>query len=159
MCIYEYNTIQGQVQAFYQVLNTTSHGGFYETFMGDEGSLVISEDTSKGFVFREARAKRREWEDLSETVETMGREAIELKIGETRRQGGEATPEMLKAEADLQKPEHQPHLENFFAAMKGEEELNCPVEVAFESAVTVLKVNEAADKKQRLEFTPDDFIV
>ena len=31
------------VRGTYQVLNTTSHGGFFETFMGDEGSLVVSE--------------------------------------------------------------------------------------------------------------------
>ncbi len=83
MAIYEYSTAAGPVRAFYQVLNTTSHGGFFETFMGDEGSLTISEDARKGHMFREVSAKRREWEDESEKIESMGREAMELKIGET----------------------------------------------------------------------------
>ncbi len=159
MTIYKYDTDKGPARAFYQVLNTTSYGGFHETFMGDEGTMVISEDKSKGYVFREARAKRREWEDLSEKVDSMGREAIELKIGETRRQTGEASPEVLKAEADLEKPEHQPHLENFFAAMRKEEELNCDAEVAYETCVTVLKVNEAVKSKCTLEFAKDEFHV
>ena len=36
MAIYEYDAEYGPVRGFYQVLNTTSHGGFFETFMGDE---------------------------------------------------------------------------------------------------------------------------
>lgn len=159
MAIYEYDTPGGVVRAFYQVLNTTSHGGFFETFMGDEGSLTISEDARMGHVFREAQAKRREWEDLSEKVETMGREALELKIGETRTATGEKTAEALAAEADLNKPEHQPHLENFFGAVRGTEQLSCPAEVAFETCVTVLKVNEAVAAGARLEFKPEEFVV
>ena len=37
--------------------------------------------------------------------------------------------------------------------------LNCPAEVGYESAVTVLKVNEAIDAKQRVSFRPEDFEV
>ena len=37
--------------------------------------------------------------------------------------------------------------------------LNCPAEVGYETAVTVLKVNEAIDAKQRLSFRPEDFRV
>lgn len=159
MAVYEYNTANGPVRASYQISNSNSYGGYYEVFMGDEGTLVISEDASKGYVLREPRAQRREWEDLSEKVEHMGRDAIELKIGETRRSGAEVSPEVLKAEADLEKPEHQPHLENFFAAMRGEEELSCPGEVAFETCVTVLKVNEAVKEQKRLEFKPEEFHV
>jgi predicted dehydrogenase len=158
MAVYEYPTEGGVVRALYQVSNTTSFGGYFEAFMGDEGTLVISEDVSRGYLIREARAQRREWEDLSEKVQQMGRDAIELKIGETRRSGAEASPEALKAEADLEKPEHQPHLENFFAAIRGEEALACPGEVGFAACVTVLKVNEAVAAQKRLEFKPEDFL-
>jgi hypothetical protein len=37
--------------------------------------------------------------------------------------------------------------------------LNCPAEVGYETAVTVLKVNEAAEAGRRLEFKPEDFVV
>jgi len=70
LTIYEYQTAAGPVRAFYQVLNTTSFGGFYEQFMGDEGTLVISDDGKTGQIVREVAAKRREWEDEAAKVET-----------------------------------------------------------------------------------------
>ena len=52
---------------------------------------------------------------------------------------------------------HQPHLYNFFNSIRGTETLNCPAEVGYETAVTVLKVNEAVEKATRLEFAKGDF--
>ena len=54
---------------------------------------------------------------------------------------------------------HQPHLENFFDAIRGKAKLTCPAEVGYETAVTVLKVNEAAEAGRRLEFKPEEFVV
>ncbi len=156
MTIYEYHTAQGTVRAFYEVLNTTSFGGYYEAFIGDEGTLVISEDRSKGYVIREVRAKRRQWEDEADTVEKMGRKAIELKIGASRK-GKKG--KMSKLEADAKKPPHQLHLENFFDAIRAgdKSKLTCPPEVAYESTVTVLKVNDAIAAQKRLTFEPEEF--
>ena len=45
MAIFEYARPEGNVRAFYQVLTTTSAGGgYFEQFMGDEGSVKISEN-------------------------------------------------------------------------------------------------------------------
>ncbi len=156
MSIYEYPTAQGTVRAFYQVLNTTSFGGYYETFMGDEGTLVISEDPTVGYVVREVRAKRREWEDEADTIDKMGRKAIELKIGASRKKKG-AKAEKLEAEA--RKAPHQLHLENFFGAIRGTAKLTCPPEEAYVSTVTVLKVNDAIAAQKRLVFKPEEFKV
>ena len=54
---------------------------------------------------------------------------------------------------------HQPHLENFFDSIRGKAKLNCAAEVAYESAVTVLKVNEAVEAGRKLDFSPDEFKV
>jgi hypothetical protein len=59
----------------------------------------------------------------------------------------------------LRDPYHQPHLQNFFDTIRGTATLNCPPEVGYETAVTVLKVNEAIDAKQRLAFRPEEFEV
>jgi predicted dehydrogenase len=157
MAIYEYQTEPGLVRGFYQVLNTTSHGGFYETFMGDQGSLVVSEDPRKGFLFREMAAKRREWEDESETIEAMGREAIELKIGETLAPDGSRTPEAEKMLAESKKPVHQLHLENFFAAIRNGTPLTCPPEIAYETAVSVLRANDSVAAQRTIPFAADAF--
>ena len=40
---------------------------------------------------------------------------------------------------------------------KAKAHLNCPGEAAFETAVTVLKVNEAVESQQTLKFNSDEF--
>ena len=57
MTIYEFKTKTGTARALYQVQTSTKHGGFYETFMGDNGSIVMSEIPLKGnWAMREAHA-------------------------------------------------------------------------------------------------------
>ncbi len=159
LALYDYQVGGRTVRGFYQVLNTTSHGGFWEAFMGDEGSLVISEDTRKGFAFREPEAKKREWEDEAAKIETMDRDAIELKIGETLRPDGTKDPESQRLLEESQKPPHQLHLENFFSAIRNGTPLSCPPEVAYETAVAVLRANDAVEKGCRIALKPEEFKV
>jgi len=67
------------------------------------------------------------------------------------------SPDEHKVSIVLRDPYHQPHLQNFFDAVRGKGKLNCPAEIGYESAVSVLKVNEAIEAKTRLAFGPDDF--
>ena len=60
---------------------------------------------------------------------------------------------------ELNKPAHMPHLENFFAACRHGEKLNCPAELAYESAVAVLAANVSADSRKTLYFKPYYFYV
>ena len=59
----------------------------------------------------------------------------------------------------MNKPAHMPHLENFFAACRHGEKLNCPAELAYESAVAVLAANVSADSRKTHYFKPEDFKV
>ena len=70
-----------------------------------------------------------------------------------------ASPAEHKMPVAMHKPYHQPHLENFFDAVRGKAKLNCPAEIGYETAVTVLKVNEAIDAGAPLSFKPEDFKV
>lgn len=161
MVIYEFDTPEGPARAFYQVQTTTSHGGFYETFMGENGSLVISEVPQKGnWAYREAHAP--DWEILVREG-LIQSEAPPIQKIETRnvfvdvRVTAEAGRWPLPVE--LAKPAHQPHLENFFEAIRKGSPLNCPAELAYETAVAVLKVNEAVKNKTLLRFSPEQFKV
>ena len=127
--------------------------------MGDEGSLVISEDVRKGFLFREMQAKRRKWEDDATKVQAMGRDAIQLKLGETLTAKGKKDPKAQKLASEAKKPVHQLHLENFFNGIRGGTKLTCPPEVAFETAVAVLKANDAVAAGKRIVFGPSEFKV
>ena len=60
---------------------------------------------------------------------------------------------------ELAKPAHQPHLENFFNAIRHGTPLNCPAEIGYETAVAVIKVNEAVESQKLIRFQPDQFQV
>ncbi|MDR2844921.1 MAG: hypothetical protein LBV28_02380, partial [Puniceicoccales bacterium] len=52
---------------------------------------------------------------------------------------------------------HQPHVENFLRAIRGEEKLNCDGTVAFESEVPLYRINDAVAAEKTLHFTAEDF--
>jgi predicted dehydrogenase len=159
MAIFEFDTPEGKARAFYQVQTTTKHGGFYETFMGENGSIVTSEIPQKGnWAMREAHAP--EWDSLvkegllkSETapIQKVDTKNIFLDVRVTAEAGRWPFP------VELAKPAHQPHLENFFSAVRNGIPLNCPAEIGYESAVAVHKVNEAVRLKRLLKFSPEQF--
>lgn len=176
MTIYEFSTPEGSVRAFYQVLTTTSAGGGYnEYFMGTEGALKMSENPKYTKLYREAAAP--DWEPwvrrgyISRPGE--GEEgAVALKPWEKERPKFSMAPPRASVvdvretaalsawniPVTLDKAIHQPHLENFFAAIRGQAKLNCPPEQGFASAVTILKVNEAVAARKMLTFEPGDFV-
>ncbi len=159
MAIYEFATQEGPARAFYQVQTTTQHGGFYETFMGENGSLVLSEIPQRGnWAMREPHAP--EWDSLAKAG-LLQSEAVPIQKTATKnifidvRVTAEAGRWPLPIE--LAKPAHQPHLENFFDAVRRGTPLSCPAELAYESCVAVLKANEAVKARRIMEFRPERF--
>jgi predicted dehydrogenase len=163
MVIYEYPLGDRTVRAYYQTITTNSYNGYFEVFMGDEGTLEISEASGRGKVYREAWVPAENWEKwvkmgfIKEPVEPEEEkpagDAV-LDVRESPKPPSYDIPVTLEG-----KPYHQPHLENFFDAVRGKAKLNCPAEVGYETAVTVLKVNEAVAAGKKLEFKPEDFEV
>lgn len=161
MALYTYQTEKGTVRAFYQTITTNSCQGYFETFMGDDGTLVISEAAGRGQAYREKRAP-----DWDKWVKKGYLTAPPEKKEESGEQTGvladvreSPTPEEYKLPVELKDPYHKPHLENFFNAVRGKEKLNCPAEIGYETAVTVLKVNGAVEAGCKLEFKPEEFKV
>jgi len=160
MALYTYETKKGTVRAFYETITTNSCQGYFETFMGDEGTLVISEASSRGQVYREKSAP--EWDKWVKqgyliAPEQKKEEKTDSSALVDVRESPK--PEEYKLAVDLTDPYHKPHLENFFNAVRGKEKLNCPAEVAYECAVSVLKVNQAVEAGCKLEFKPEEFKV
>jgi len=162
------------IRGSYNLFSTSSHGGYQETFMGTEGSIVISEDATKGGIRREYSSKEADWE--KELRKTLG--AAEKAKSEQQEKSGAG--ETADDESDIKtshsvpdpgryyppipaplppKTEHQPHLENFFHAIRGAEKLNCPGEIGYETAVSILRANEAVAAGKKLTFSPDEFKV
>ena len=67
--------------------------------------------------------------------------------------------EEYKINKTFDDPYHQPHLTNFFDAIRGKAELNCPGEIGYETAVAVLKVNDAVRTRQVQTFKKGEFHV
>ncbi len=162
MVVYEYETSEGIVRALYQTITTNSSQGYFETFMGDEGTLLISEASGRGNVYREEWVAEEKWEKwVKKGYVTEVEEEAKPAVAQAAANVMESIP---AAKYDLpvtmNKPYHQPHLENFFAAIRDKNvKLNCPAEIGYETAATVLKVNEAVEAARKLEFKPEEFKV
>jgi len=158
MVIYEYETGKGIVRAFYQTVNNNSSYGHFERFLGNEGTLVISEASQQIRIYREPSAPRwGRWVNLGYLEEPSKKEETQpegmLDVGETME------PPRYRLPVKFDDPNHKPHLENFFDAIRGKAKLNCPAEVGYETAITVLKVNEAVEAARKLNFKPEEFEV
>ena len=157
LVIYEYETQQGKVRAVYQTITTNSNQGYYEIFMGDEGTLLISESAGRGAIFREPTAPEwNKWVKMGylsapQEEEQTAQTGAVLDVRET------VTPPAHELPVKFNDPYHKPHLENFLDAIRGRAELNCPPEVGYETAVTVLKVNQAVETGSKLLFKPREF--
>jgi predicted dehydrogenase len=163
MVVYDYETALGPAKAYYQTQTTNGSQGYFENFMGDQGTLIISESELNyaGQLYRDPNAPA--WDEwiqkgyisapqVQETRTTSDSAAI-ADVRES------VAPDRHTVPVSLKDPYHQPHLQNFFDAVRGKAKLNCPSEVAYETAVAVLKVNEAIEAKTRLSFDPADFKV
>ncbi|MCX7007034.1 MAG: Gfo/Idh/MocA family oxidoreductase [Kiritimatiellaeota bacterium] len=158
MCIYEYKLPEGMARAFYQVQTTTSAGGgYWEYFMGDQGSIKMSENPSITQLFQEANAP--DWKDYLDKrylIMKAAAPAEDVKV-DVR----ESKPLMQYAlPGGFNKAIHQPHLENFFNAIRDSKvELNCPADEAFRSESVIHKASEAIAAKRTLDITPADYEV
>ncbi|MHC4118046.1 MAG: Gfo/Idh/MocA family protein [Planctomycetota bacterium] len=163
MAIYEYDLGDRTVRAFYQTITTNSSQGYFETFMGDEGSLQMSEISGRGAVYREKWVPPENWEKWVK-MGIISEPEKEQEQGRNERSASDfllqvqPTPPPPSYDIPLTtegKPHHQPHLENFFDAIRGRTTLNCPAEVGYKTAVAVLKVNEAiaAGRKLRIAYS------
>ena len=159
MCIYEYDTPQGTARAFYETQTTTGHRGFSEAFRGTNGTIEIAEVPARGnSALREAHAP--EWDAYAQkglikqkstpiTKASTKNVAVDVRVT--------AAAAAWPLPIDMTKPAHQPHLENFFNAIRYGTELNCPGEKGYETAVAVLAVNRAIASGQKIDFNPSDF--
>jgi hypothetical protein len=147
---------EGVARAFYQVQTTTSAGGgYFEMFMGDDGTIKMSEDPSLCAIYREARADAVSWDDLTQkgyvrAKPTSAEDAAKVDVRETAQLAEYEIPVFFN------KPPHQPHLENFFNTIRGTAKLNCPGDEAFTSEYVIHRANDAVAAQTRLVITTDE---
>jgi hypothetical protein len=161
MVVYDYETALGPAKACTQTQTTNGSQGYYESFMGDQGTLLISESEVNyaGQLYRDPNAPA--WDQWVQKGYISAPKEQEAKAkndsGAVADVRESVAPDQHTVPVVLRDPYHQPHLQNFFDTVRGKAKLNCPAEVGYESAVSVLKVNEAIESKSRLSFKLEDF--
>jgi len=155
MVIYEFPVDQAVARAFYQVQTTTSAGGgYYEQFMGDDGTIRMSEDPAICAIYREARATAVSWDDLTQKgyvkAKPLAADTAKVDVRETAALAEYEIPVFFN------KPPHQPHLENFFNAIRGTAKLNCPADEAFSSEYVIHKANEAVAAEKKINISDEE---
>jgi hypothetical protein len=127
--------------------------------MGDQGTLVISESASRGAAYREPTAPEWDrWVSLG-YLKAPAAEAPKAQPDAVLDVRETLAPPAFELPVKFDDPYHKPHLENFFNAVRGREKLNCPADIGYETAVTVLKVNEAVEAGRTLRIDPREFRV
>ncbi len=172
MTLYEYETPEGVARAYYQVLTTTSARGYFESFMGIDGTLQMSESPAKCRVYSEGRLAANphpwdKWKDKGYLLEMKAKETETVSGGDDMHSkilsmyGPSPAPATWMLPVAVEQAYHRPHLQNFFDAVRAgdKKKLNCPAEIGYETAVAVLRVNDAVAAKKTLEFGEGEFEV
>ena len=158
LAIYEYPAAKGPVRASYQTTSTNSSYGHYERILGDEGSLEITE-AGRVSVYREPATDdwgkwvRLEYLKMPDEGGEQSKEPPASSVTETVRRVAYQLP------MKLEEPPHKPHLDNFFAAVRGGAQLNCPGSTAYAALVSALSARQAAEAGDKLRLTAADFAV
>lgn len=178
MAVFDYETPQGPLTASYQVVSGNRYEGYIEKFLADTGTLAISQRSKRTRLYPDwvggkmdlwvASLKKghltvppewRLWLERQRVTEERLTDAFAgLLVMETP-EGFDVERLSCGVPVEMDLPYHQPHLENFCDAIRGEAELTCPAEIGYETAVAVLKINEAIAAGRKLDFAPDDFVV
>ena len=160
MGLVEYETPTGSVRAFFQTLAASSGGGgYYECFIGDRAEVTISENSEWTRIEPSGTlATDPCWLDLEKrgyVVPVFPESAFQGRnkdriISRPSRPLSEYT-----LPGGLNKPPHQPHLENFFAAVRGEAKPNCDARAAFVTEVMVWHLEAAAREHRIIDLSED----
>ena len=168
MCLYEFEMPDGKVnRAYYQVVSSNGRGGFYEQFMGENATATIAEVSAQGNeVQREIRSGGHNLAQWQKFIDSGLILPIREPVPVEEKKGDISGDSRISRQArgnpiavELNKPAHMPHLENFFAAVRHGEKLNCPADLAYESAVAVLAANKSVEERRTVYFKPEDFKV
>ncbi|MEI7902011.1 MAG: Gfo/Idh/MocA family oxidoreductase [bacterium] len=164
------NSEQETVRGYVQILENVSRGASYEQFMGENAALTISEIAICGDavqpeeerILKDPVARAALWNPhiyarrilpLREPPKSPEEEAANVDVRVTKNVPGWPLP------VRLDKPALQPHLENFFAAIRGETVLSDPAERAFANLAALDGAVRSAALRCPVDFTPQDFAV
>jgi predicted dehydrogenase len=161
--IFEY---PGGVKLNYTSLTTNQFDGYYEQFMGKEGTLVVSEEkTTPSAYYREPGAAPEEWMKSAANPTAAGRKgelALKLdpeatkKLSQSGVRVGEKT---LTGDVKGSSNSLLLEMEDFFNSIRTGAPVSCDWRQGLAAAVAALKANEAIEKRARVEIDASEYEV
>ncbi|HSV74353.1 MAG TPA: Gfo/Idh/MocA family oxidoreductase [Chthonomonadales bacterium] len=144
----------------YTSLTTNQYDGFYEQFMGKDGTLIVSQQTG-GQYFREPTAQADDWMrgPVNRQAGARGQAGVKLdpeatkKLGTTGARVGQRT---ITAEA-LGKDDYLLQMEDFFASVRTGAPTLCDWRDGLAATVAAVRANEAMERQTRVEIPASDY--
>jgi len=157
--IYEYPS---GVKLNYTSLTTNQYDGFYEQFMGKDGTLIVSQQTG-GQYYREPTAEAEAWmkDPANKEKGARGQMGLALdpeatkKLGVTGTKVGEKT---IKG-AVTGKDDYLLEMEDFFASIRTGAPIMCDWRDGLRACVAAVRANEAMTKKARIVIPASDYAI
>ena len=159
MVIFEY---PGGVRFSYTSLTTNQYDGFYEQFMGKNGTLIVSQETG-GQYYREPTAQSEDWMKNSATHETgaRGQQGLKLDPEATKKLGttGQKVGEKTLTGSVAGKDDYLLQFEDLLASVRTGAPVSCDWRDGLRACVSAIRANEAIAKKTRIEIPPSDYLL
>jgi predicted dehydrogenase len=158
LALLEYELPQGVVRVGLQLLSANGYLGAQERFLGDQGTIVVSEGRGQTELFREQSALDwNRWIDLGylKKPEDKGAEPPPAARGTGVTES--VRPPVYHLPDLPEEPPATPHLANFFAAVGGTAALRCGPEDGAAAVAVVAKITEALGSGARVACDPAEW--
>jgi predicted dehydrogenase len=158
--VFEY---PGGVKLNYTSLTTNQFDGYYEQFMGREGTLVISEERATPTAYyREPGTAPEEWMKSAANPAEKGKHnelALKLDPQATKKlsQSGVKVGEKTLTTDVTGKNSYLLEMEDFFASVRTGAPISCDWRQGLGACVAAIRANEAMEKKTRVEISSTDY--
>jgi predicted dehydrogenase len=155
--IFEY---PGGVKLNYTSLTTNQFDGYYEQFMGPEGTLVVSEEKATASAYyREPGAAPEEWMKAAANPTGKGRKGelgLKLDPEATKKlsQSGVRVGEKTLTSDAKGKNSLLLEMEDFFNSIRTGAPVSCDWRQGLAACVAAIKANEAIEKGTRVTIDP-----
>jgi len=155
--IFEYPS---RVKLNYTSLTTNQFDGFYEQFMGKDGTLIVSQETG-GQYYREPTAEAEAWMKDPARKESgpRGQQGLKLDPEATKKLGvtGTKVGEKVIRGSVEGKDDYLLEMEDFFASIRTGAPVSCDWRDGLRACVAAVRANEAMTRKTRIEIPPSDY--
>jgi len=148
------------VKMNYTSLTTNQYDGFYEQFMGKDGTLIVSQETG-GQYYREPTAQAEDWMKNPANKQTgaRGQSGLKLDPEATKKLGatGVKVGEKTITAGALGKDDYLLEMEDFFASVRTGAPISCDWRDGLAATVAAVRANEAMTRQTRVEIPPSDY--